>query len=75
MPTDIKEIVERWRHALKRFPNDAPLMNRHDLRTLLDAAEAGERARDAALEEIAEKMDEAGYTAISAVVRSLRRPG
>jgi hypothetical protein len=79
--TDITETIARWR----RFPHlltdsEVTLIDTGDLRALLDAAEAGARARDAALEEAAVMAESyivkpgAGWT-LPTAIRSLRRPG
>jgi hypothetical protein len=58
--TDINETVARWRRNVNAVPAGTSFakISRADLCALLDAAEAGERARDAALRAIASEASD-----------------
>lgn len=57
--TDLAETIERWKSSLPNFDllgevSGNFVVSYKEARALLDAAEAGMRARDAALEEAAQ---------------------
>lgn len=62
--SDLQEVIAWWRDQLKDEADDAFLrfmLQPRQVRCLLDAAEAAEKARDAALEEaakVAERLNE-----------------
>lgn len=58
MTTDLAETIERWRRFPHLLNDKVTLIDTADLADLLDAAEAGMRARDAALEEAAALIGE-----------------
>lgn len=61
MADDLADVIARWRDRLRCVPDheiiDLEVTGR-EANALLDAAEAGMRARDAALEEAAQVADE-----------------
>jgi hypothetical protein len=75
--TDITETIaltKKALHAIEAVGGIATTVPNAYLSALLDAAEAGECARDAALEEAASLADHALQPALAAAIRALRRP-
>lgn len=59
--SDLAEVIARWRDRLRCVPDHEVIdleVTGQDANALLDAAEAGVRARDAALEEAAQIVDD-----------------
>lgn len=58
--TELAETIARWQRGLENIPDDLTrtcIVDVGKLRRVLDAAEAGVRARDAALEEAAQCIE------------------